>query len=62
LLALLHKETQRFAHGDLEAWDLLGANPSLAALLPKGVTAAQLAGWTLVSRVLLNLDETITKE
>ncbi len=41
---------------------MLGANPSLVALLPKGVTAAQLAGWTAVSRVLLNLDETITKE
>jgi hypothetical protein len=62
LLAFLHKETQRFSDGGLNSWDLLGANPSLAALLPKGVTAAQLAGWTSVSRVLLNLDETITKE
>jgi hypothetical protein len=30
--------------------------------LPKNLTAAQVAGWTAVSRVLLNLDETITKE
>ncbi|PYU95147.1 MAG: hypothetical protein DMG25_05140 [Acidobacteria bacterium] len=62
LLTFLHKETQRFSHGELNSWDLVGANPSLAALLPKGITAAQLAGWTAVSRVLLNLDETITKE
>ena len=27
-----------------------------------GATPAQLAAWTAVSRVLLNLDETITKE
>jgi len=62
LLAYLHKESQRFSDGGLNSWDLLGANPSLAPLLPKGVTAAQLAGWTSLSRVLLNLDETITKE
>jgi hypothetical protein len=62
LLAFLRKETQRFADGKLNSWDLLGANAALSPLLPKGVTAAQVAGWTAVSRVLLNLDETITKE
>ncbi len=62
LLGLLRKETKRFAEGDLNPWDLLGANPSLKPLLPRSVTAAQLSGWTAVSRVLLNLDETITKE
>ncbi|MGV3719608.1 MAG: DUF1549 and DUF1553 domain-containing protein [Actinomycetota bacterium] len=30
--------------------------------LPAGVTPGQLRAWTVVSRVLLNLDETITKE
>ena len=30
--------------------------------LPAGATPVQLAAWTTVSRVLLNLDETITKE
>ena len=62
LLALLRKETRRFSDGELNPWDLLGGNPALASLLPKGVTPAQLAGWTAVSRVLLNLDETITRE
>jgi hypothetical protein len=32
------------------------------AQLPKGATPTQLAAYTVVSRVLLNLDETITKE
>jgi mono/diheme cytochrome c family protein len=62
LLKFLKKETQRFQDGQLDAWGLLGGNPSLSSLLPKGVTPAEVAGWTAVSRVLLNLDETITKE
>ncbi|HLW80042.1 MAG TPA: DUF1549 and DUF1553 domain-containing protein, partial [Terriglobia bacterium] len=62
LLAFVHKETGRFADGELNAWDMLGGNPALAALVPAGLTPAQLAGWTALSRVLLNLDETITKE
>ncbi len=61
LLGFLHKETGRFSAGDLDPWDFLGANPSMASLLPKGLTPAQLAGWTAVSRILLNMDETITK-
>jgi len=32
------------------------------ARLPKGATPVELAAYTVVSRVLLNLDETITKE
>jgi hypothetical protein len=31
------------------------------AALPEGVDAAELAAWTAVARVLLNLDETITR-
>ncbi len=62
LLAYLDKVTHRFSDGSLDPWGLLGANPSLAGLLPKGISPAQLAGWTSLSRVLLNLDETMTKE
>jgi hypothetical protein len=62
LLALLNKETQRFSNGKPNPWDLAAENPALPPALPKGATPAQLAAWTAVSRVLLNLDETITKE
>jgi len=62
LLGFLHKETRRFSDGELDSWAMLGGNPALAALLPAGMTPAELAGWTALSRVLLNLDETITKE
>ena len=62
LLALLDKETTRFGPGGLNPWDLAAANPSERPKLPDGVSPARLAAWTAVSRVLLNLDETITKE
>jgi hypothetical protein len=62
LLGFLQKQTRRYQTGELNPWDLLGGNDALAPLLPKNVTPAQVAGWTAVSRVLLNLDETITKE
>jgi hypothetical protein len=38
------------------------SDPDKPVPLPKGMTMEQLASWTVVSRVLLNLDETITKE
>jgi hypothetical protein len=62
LLSFLQKQAHRYQDGELNAWDLLGGNEALAPLLPKNVTPAQVAAWTAVSRVLLNLDETITKE
>ena len=45
----------RFAEGWLEP-------QKLAEKVPPGTTPTQVAAWTAVSRVLLNLDETITKE
>jgi len=62
LLELLHKETKRFASGAVNPWDVAVGKPEEALSLPPDATPAQLAGWTVVSRVLLNLDETITKE
>jgi hypothetical protein len=35
---------------------------SIPKNLPAGATPTQLAAYTVISRVLLNLDETITKE
>ena len=58
LLGLLRKQTKRLTDGELDA-AALAAN---STPLPSGITDAQLAAWTVVARVLLNLDETITKE
>ena len=47
----------------LEVIDELATGKSeVPEKLPAGTTPTQLAAYTVVSRVLLNLDETITKE
>jgi hypothetical protein len=58
LLGFLEKQTARLKEGWLDTWSLTGEPPKL----PEGVTPVQLGAWTALSRVLLNLDETITKE
>ncbi|MCI0628402.1 MAG: PSD1 and planctomycete cytochrome C domain-containing protein [Acidobacteria bacterium] len=62
LLGLLKKQQRRLADGWASSWDLAGFDAARAPQIPKGSTPVQLAAWTVVSRVLLNLDETITKE
>jgi hypothetical protein len=62
LCGLLDKETTRFTSGGPDPWDLIASDPSEKPRLPDGVSPARMAAWTAVSRVLLNLDETITKE
>jgi hypothetical protein len=62
LIGLLNKERRRAADGWLDVWALTGLQASNPGVLPKGATPVQYAAWTAVSRVLLNLDETITKE
>lgn len=62
LLALLDKQKQHIAEGWVSAYDLAAVDPAHPPPLPPGTTPTQLAAWTAVSRVLLNLDETITKE
>jgi hypothetical protein len=62
LLTLLAKEVERFSDDKHNPWELAAADPEHPPELPVGTTPAQLAAWTAVSRVLLNLDETITKE
>ena len=62
LLKLLNKQKQRLTDGWLSALDLAGVDAAHSLMLPAGATPVQLAAWTAVSRVLLNLDETITKE
>jgi hypothetical protein len=55
LLSLLEKEQTHFADGKHDP-------AQFAPAVPRGATPAQAAAWTAVARVLLNLDETITKE
>ena len=60
LLALLAKERTRFAGGPGVA--SLDAAKFAGVALAKGGDPVQAAAWTVVTRVVLNLDETITKE
>jgi hypothetical protein len=62
LLRLYAKEKDRFSQAGSKPWELAAANPADVPKLPDQATPAQLAAWTVVSRVILNLDETITKE
>lgn len=62
LLNLMKAQRQRFVAGELNPWNLATNDPDKPFLLPAGVTMEQVAAWTVISRVLLNLDETITKE
>jgi hypothetical protein len=59
LAGLLAKERRRFAAAGARPGELLGAGPAAGL---KDVPPAEAAAWVAVARVLLNLDETITKE
>ena len=62
LLRLLHQQHERFTSGALNPRDFLALEADKTIALPNGATINQLATWATVARVLLNLDETITKE
>jgi hypothetical protein len=62
LLSLLGKEEHRISEGWVNANEIATGKNEPGKDLPKGTTPTQLAAYTVVSRVLLNLDETITKE
>jgi hypothetical protein len=62
LLALLTEQKQHLAASGVNPWEIAAADPANPPTLPGGATPADAAAWVAVSRVLLNLDETITKE
>ena len=66
LQQFLAKQQERFGTTGADPWALIADNDQakerLTAQLPTGTTAADLAAWTALARVVLNLDETITKE
>ena len=60
LSALLEKNRKRFEDGEANAAEI--ATGSKDSEKPEGLTFADWGAYTLVARVLLNLDETLTKE
>jgi len=62
LLSLIADEEQRFAAQPDAAWKLLNVPEVQRPELPAELTPANLAAWTVAARVILNLDEMITKE
>lgn len=60
LLDLLRSRKARLAEGWMSARELVTGDGSLPKL-PPGATPNDAAAWTIVARVLLNLDETLTK-
>jgi mono/diheme cytochrome c family protein len=62
LINLYNRQRARFTSGEANPWNMATNDPDKGFKLPTGVKMEDLAAWTVVSRVLLNLDETITKE
>lgn len=63
LSAFLKNQQSRFAAEGADPWQLLTTDDSgRNQPLPANASAPDLAAWTALARVVLNLDETITKE
>ncbi len=60
IVDLLERETRRYAAGALDPKALVG--PMLAGFDTLGVKPGRAAAWTVAARVILNLDETISRE
>ena len=62
LKTLLEKQRKRVSDGWVNPAEIATGEAGGKVAPPDGTTPAQVALYTLVSRVLLNMDETITKE
>ncbi|HEV7221972.1 MAG TPA: PSD1 and planctomycete cytochrome C domain-containing protein [Pirellulales bacterium] len=62
VLGLLESRRRRLADGWLNPRDIATGDPGRLPELPQGATPQDAAAWTLAARVLLNLDETISKK
>lgn len=61
VLELLQSRRQKLAEGWLNPREVATGDPAKLPMLPPGSTPQDAAAWTLAARVLLNLDETISK-
>lgn len=61
VLALLKSQRQRLADGWLNVREVTTGDPAKLPELPGETTPQDAAAWTLVARVMLNLDETLSK-
>ncbi|QDU92898.1 PSD1 and planctomycete cytochrome C domain-containing protein [Lignipirellula cremea] len=61
LLQLLASQRQRLADGWLSIDKIGFRDPDHRPELPEGVTPQDVAAWAIASRVMLNLDETLTR-
>ena len=62
ILDLLKSRRQRLAEGWLNPREIATGDPALLPTVPADTTPQDAAAWTLTARVLLNLDETISKK
>jgi hypothetical protein len=68
ITAFYQHQLARFRSGELDATRVAGLGvkdpptPLLSSSPPAGTDANEMAAWTTVARVLLNLDETVTRE
>lgn len=58
---LLNQTMHRLKKGELKAGEIAFSKMTNPEQLPTDATPNEIAAWTVVSRVLLNLDETVTK-
>jgi len=61
ILSLFRSQRQRLADGWISPRAISTGNHEKLPKLPEGVSPSDAAAWTIVARVLLNLDETFTK-
>jgi hypothetical protein len=62
VLSLLQSRRKRLADGWLSIREIATGDAAKLPELPPNVTPQDAAAWTLVARVMLNLDETVTKD
>jgi hypothetical protein len=62
----LDKQKKRFTSDGIDPWLLIAADEKdkkrVASNLPADSNPGELAAWTALTRVVMNLDESITKE